>query len=274
MPPITIITPKDSFFGVGLGELWEYRELFYILVWRNIKIRYKQTVLGIGWVLFQPVVTTIIFSIFFGKIAKIPSDGIPYPLFSYLGLVFWNFFSASIVNASGSVVTMGSIIQKVYFPRLIIPISAVLTCSLDFVVSLIPVGFMLFYFQIVPNINLIYILPLCFMIVLTASSGLGLFLSALNVKYRDVGYVVPFFIQIGIFVTPVIYPLSVIYDYRKLLIMLNPLTGVIENFRSSVTNTGSINYSLLSISLAGALVLLIVGQMYFRHMEKVFADVV
>ena len=185
----TIIRPTKGVFSFDqIKELWEYRELFYIFVWKNIKVRYKQTILGIFWVLFQPLVTVTIFSIFFGKIAKIPSGDLPYPLFSYIGLIVWNFFSGSLLNASNSIVNMGGMIQKIYFPRIIIPLSAILTSAIDFVISLIPYIILMIYYHIQPSPFIIIYLPIVFLIVFLSASGLGFFAASLNVRYRDVSY--------------------------------------------------------------------------------------
>lgn len=268
-----VIKPKTGLADLALAELWNYRELFYIFAWRDIKIRYKQTLLGIIWVLFQPLVTTGIFSIFFGKIAKIPSNDLPYPLFVLTGLVIWNFFANGVSSSSQSLVSNQSILQKVYFPRLIIPISAIVTTGIDFVITLIVLLIACLFYGYFPNPLIFILFPVLLVILLLIISGLGMFTAALNVKYRDVRYVLPFFIQTGLFVTPVIYPLSIIYDYRKWLLMLNPLTGIIETFRVLVTGRGVVDYSLVLVSLFISILIFSFGLFYFRKTEYYFADV-
>lgn len=268
-----IIKPQSNFLSLDVSELWHYRELFYIFSWRDVKIRYKQTVLGIVWVLFQPLVTTGIFSIFFGKIAKIPSDGLPYPLFVLSGLVFWNFFANGLTNASQSLVNNQSILQKIYFPRVIIPISAIITAGIDFVLTLVILVFACVFYHNIPSLSAIVVFPLTILITLLTMLGLGFFTAAVNVKYRDVRFALPFFIQVGLFITPVIYPLSIIYDYRKWFLMLNPLTGVIETFRVVISGGSQFDFGLLAVSFTVALGLFIFGFLYFRKTEIYFADI-
>lgn len=237
-------------------------------------VRYKQTFLGVAWVLFQPTVTTAIFSIFFGKLAKLPSEDLPYPLFAYIGLMFWTFFSNALTLSGTSIVGMSGVIKKVYFPRIIIPLSSVLTAGVDFLVSLIPLVILLIYYRILPNSAIVIFFPIGLLVVFLASSGLGMFLAALNVRYRDVTFIIPFFIQIGIFLTPVIYPLSVIFDYRKWMLMLNPLTGVIENFRYLVSGGQKFDFNLFLISFGVSLITFAFGLFVFKKTESEFADIV
>lgn len=265
-----VIKPKGTLFN--FRELWHYRELLYVFTWRDLKVRYKQTLLGMTWVLFQPMVTTAIFSIFFGKLAKLPSDNLPYPLFVYIGLAIWTFFSNALNNASMSLISYEAMIKKVYFPRIIIPLSTILTALVDFGVTMFFLCLLIIYFGVVPNwINFIF-LPLILIILLMTTSGLSLFTSAFNVKYRDVRYILPFFIQIGLFVSPVIYPTSVLFDYRKWLLYINPLTGVIESSRSIIAGT-TINLPLLGIATIVSLLLFLIGLLYFSRTEKYFADI-
>lgn len=268
-----VIRPASSNFKIDFAELWRYRELFYIFSWRDVKVRYKQTVLGIIWVLFQPLVSTGIFSIFFGKIAKIPSNDLPYPLFVLAGLVIWNFFANGLTSSSQSLVGNQSILQKVYFPRLIIPISAIITAGIDFVITLIILLLACLFYGYYPNPLIFLLFPILLTILLLTISGLGMFLASLNVKYRDVRYALPFFIQTGLFVTPVIYPLSIIYDYRKWLLMLNPLTGIIETFRVLITGKGMVDYPLILLSLIISIIIFAFGLFYFRKTESYFADI-
>lgn len=268
-----IIRPKKP-FSLEAAEIWHYRELLYIFTWRDIKVRYKQTLLGVAWVIFQPTVTTGIFSIFFGHLAKIPTGDIPYPLFSYAGLIVWLFFSNALSSSSNSLIDNNALLKKVYFPRVLIPFSSILTASLDFFVSL-PLLFALgAYFGLFPNPWLILYFPVLFLILFLTISGLGMGLSAVNVKYRDVRYILPFFIQTALFLTPVIYPLGVIYDYRRYLLALNPLTGVIETWRSLVTGNSAIDLPLLGISFFLSIVIFILGLLYFKNTEAFFADIV
>ncbi len=268
-----IIRPNRSVGLLNLGELWRYRELFYVFSWRDIKIRYKQTLLGVLWVLFQPLATTGIFSIFFGKIAKIPSDNIPYPLFVFAGLTIWNFFSTALATSSQSLLSNEGIIKKVYFPRLIIPISAIITAGVDFAITMVVLILAVFYYGYHPNWQILFLSPILLLILLMTVVGLGLFTSSLNVKYRDVRYVIPFFIQIGLFLTPVIYPLSVIYDYRKLLLGLNPLSGVIETFRVLIIGSNKFDINLIVTSLVVSLAIFVFGLIYFNKTESYFADI-
>ncbi len=270
----TVIRPKRSPWDINLHDLWRSRELLFVFVWRDIKVRYRQTFLGIAWVLFQPVVTTAVFSIFFGKLAKIPSGDLPYPLFSFSSLILWNFFSGGLTLASNSVVLMGPVIKKIYFPRLFIPLSAVLTSVVDFFVSLIPLILMFIYYRIIPSPLLILFLPLLLFMLSLNTLGLGLFLATLNVRYRDIRFLVPFFVQIGIFVTPVIYPLSIIYDYRKWFLIANPLTGIFETFRTLVAGSNNIDFGLVLISLLITLIVFTFGLFYFSRSEDNFADYV
>ena len=267
-----IIRPEQPWWEIDSRELWSYRELFYVFVWRDIIVRYKQTVVGIAWVVFQPLVTTGIFSVFFGKIAKIPSDNLPYPLFVLIGMVIWGFFSSGVSSGSQSLITNEGILKKVYFPRLIIPLSAILTSGFDFLISLVLVLFALIFYGYFPGLSFIFWMPVFILILMLTISGLAMFTSALNVKYRDVRYVLPFFIQIGLFLSPIIYPLSVIYDYRKYFLIINPLTGVVEGVRAVISNQ-PVNLEVLFIGLSVSIVVFLFGLFYFRETERFFADI-
>lgn len=268
-----IIRPRKTFSWNDLKELWQYRELFYFFVWRDLKVRYKQTMIGALWAIFQPFITMVVFSIFFGKFIKVPSDGIPYPIFVYTGLLLWQFFSSSLTETSNSLVANKNIVTKVYFPRLILPISSVLTKFVDFsIASIILVGLMAYYHYL-PNLTGLLILPLLLLITFMAAVGLGLFLAAVNVKYRDVRYVLPFFIQLLIFVTPVIYPASITGKYSWIL-ALNPMTGVIKAARAAILGNAPINWLLLLISGVACLIMLIIGVFFFKKTERYFADIV
>ena len=270
---ITIIKPKKTFSLQDLKEIWQYKELLYFFTWRDLKVRYKQTVIGILWAIFQPFMTMVIFSIFFGKLAKMPSDGIPYPIFVYTGLLLWQFFSAALSETSNCLVSNQAIITKVYFPRLILPISAVITKLVDFAIaSVILVGLMAYY-NYLPNFSGLLIIPLLLLITFMAAVGFGLFLAAINVKYRDVRYALPFFIQMMLFVTPVIYPASIAGKYSWIL-AINPTTGVIKAARAAILGNAPINWTLLLISGAACLIMLIIGIIYFKKTERYFADIV
>lgn len=266
-----IIKPRTA-FSLDLREIWDYRELLYIFTWRDIKVRYKQTLLGLVWVLFQPVVTATIFSIFFGKLAKIPSGTLPYPLFVFVGLAIWTFFSNALSSASVSLIGYEGMIKKVYFPKILIPLSAILTALFDFLVTLVFVFIASLYFGFVPRVEAIWIFPLLTLILLFCLIGASLFTSALNVKYRDVRFALPFFIQIGLFVSPVIFPIAVIFDFRKWFLYLNPLTGIIETTRTLISGA-AVDWNLIGLSAAVSLALAIFGIYYFGKTESYFADI-
>ena len=268
------IKPIKTNVFLNLNELWRYRELFYIFAWRDIKVRYKQTILGIAWVLLQPVTSMFIFTVFFGKLAKISSDGLPYSLFVLIGLVFWGFFSNTLTHAASSLIENEGIIKKIYFPRLILPLSAITTGLVDFGVSFILLLLVAFYFGYIPSLLAIAIIPLGLIIASLGAAGLGLFLAAFNVKYRDVRYILPFFIQLLIFLTPVIYPLSIVGHLNRLLVAINPMAGVIESARKVISGSILIDYQILTISLVSSILLFIAGLYYFRSTEKFFADII
>ncbi len=267
------IQPKKIFHLSDLKELWQYRELLYFFAWRDLKVRYKQTAIGAGWAIFQPLITMIVFSIFFGGLAKMPSDNVPYPIFVYVGLLFWQFFSSALSDTSNSLISNQSIITKVYFPRLILPVSSVITKFVDFLIAAVILIGLMFYYGYTPNLLGLMILPLLLIITFMAAVGGGLFLAAINVKYRDVRYALPFFIQLLLFVTPVIYPASIAGKYSILLAM-NPMMGVIQNARAALLGTAPMNWLLLCISFFACLVLLLIGIVTFKKIERYFADIV
>lgn len=260
-------------FSLGLRELWEFRELFYFFTWRDIKIKYKQTVLGAAWAILQPLLMMVIFTLFFSRTLNIPSNNIPYPIFVFSGLLLWNVFATSLTNAGNSMVNNANIIKKIYFPRLIIPISSVLSALADFVMALVVYFALLIYYHdahLIPQ--LLLVLPLSIFITILSSFGLGSFLAAVNVKYRDFRYVIPFLIQILIFLTPIIYPVSIIkIPWVVQLLQLNPMAGAIELLRS-VINQSSIDWILTAKSLFISFLLLFTGVFYFRKTEYYFAD--
>lgn len=271
--PTLRIAPSKGWVPLKLRELWEYRELLYFLVWRDIKVRYKQTALGATWAIIQPFFTMVVFSLFFGQLAKVPSDGIPYPIFSFAALVPWAFFANGLGQSSNSLVGSGSLITKVYFPRLIIPLASVFSGIVDFLLAFVVLMAMMFYYGIMPTLNVVY-LPLFLLLALVTSLGVGLWLSALNVEYRDVRYVVPFITQFWLFVTPIAYPSSLLPQPWRTIYGLNPMVGVVEGFRWALLRTNTAPGPLIAVSSAAAVLILVTGAFYFRRMEKTFADIV
>jgi len=270
---VTVIRPRKTFSLKDIKELWQYRELLYFFSWRDLKVRYKQTFIGVTWAIFQPFITMIVFSIFFGGLAKMPSDGVPYPIFVYVGLLFWQFFSTALSETSNSLVSNQSIITKVYFPRLILPVSGVITKFVDFLIATVILVGLMFYYGYMPHISGLIIIPLLLLITFMASIGLGLFLASINVKYRDVRYALPFFIQIMLFLTPVIYPASIAGKYSYLL-AINPMMGVIQSARAAILGTAPLNWLLINMSLWGTLALFIFGIYVFKKTERYFADII
>lgn len=267
------IEPSSGWVSLKLKELLEYRELLYFLTWRDIKVRYKQTVIGAAWAIIQPFFTMVVFSLFFGKLAKMPSDGIPYPIFSYAALVPWMFFANGLSQSSNSLVGGANLITKVYFPRLVMPISGVVSGAVDFVLAfVILIGMMLFY-GIMPTLNVFY-LPFLLLLAFITALGVGLWLSALNVQYRDVRYVVPFLTQFWLFATPIAYPSSLLSEPWRTIYGLNPMVGVVEGFRWALLRTNTAPGPIIIVSTLAALAILVSGAYYFRRMEKTFADVV
>lgn len=266
------IKPEKK-ISFGLVELWQYRELFYFFTWRDIKVKYKQTVLGFAWAVLQPLLMMFVFSYFFGKTLKVPSDNIPYPIFVFSGLLLWNIFAAGLSNAGNSMVSNANIIKKIYFPRLIIPLSSILVALFDFLMALIIYAGILFYYRFTFDITkfLIYF-PLSLLITLISTFGAGSLLAALNVKYRDVRYVIPFMVQALLFITPVIYPVSILNNaLAKFIMSLNPMTGAISLFRSAITNQPP-DWNIITTGICSAFILLITGIFYFRKTEAYFAD--
>ncbi len=272
--PALRIAPSKGWVPLKLKDLWEYRELLYFLIWRDIKVRYKQTALGATWAIIQPFFTMVVFSIFFGHLAKVPSDGIPYPLFSFAALVPWTFFANGLSQSSNSLVGSGTLITKVYFPRLIIPLASVFSGIVDFVLAfLVLLGMMVYYGLFPTTINVVW-LPLFLLLALTTSLGVGLWLSALNVEYRDVRYIVPFITQFWMLATPIGYPSSLLQQPWRTLYGLNPMVGVAEGFRWALLGTNTAPGPIVAVSSAAAVLILVTGAFYFRRMEKTFADLV
>jgi len=271
--PILRIEPSRGWVSLKLGELWEYRELLYFLTWRDIKVRYKQTVLGAAWAIIQPFFTMVVFSLFFGKLAKVPSDGIPYPIFAYAALVPWNFFAQGLTQSSDSLVGSANLIKKVYFPRLAIPISTVISGSVDFILAFTVLLGMIVYYGMSPSAKVLW-LPLLLLLAVTTSLGVGLWLSALNVQFRDVKYTVPFLTQFWMFATPIAYPSSLLHEPWRTVYGLNPMVGVVEGFRWALLGTKTAPGPMILVSALAAVMILVGGAFYFRRMEKTFADVV
>jgi len=260
--------------SLNLKELWNYRELLLFLTWRDINVRYKQTVIGATWAIIQPFMTMVVFTLFFGGLAAIPSDGLPYPVFSYAALVPWTFFANGLTLSANSLVGSSNLIKKIYFPRLIIPIATVFSGVVDFALAFGVLIILMLVYGIVPTINIIF-LPAFLLLAFITSLGVGLWLSAMNVQFRDVRYVVPFLTQFWLFITPIAYPSSLIEsDVLRALYALNPMTGVVEGFRWALLGTDTAPGPTILISTLVAVVLFISGLFYFRRMEKSFADVV
>ncbi|MHB1225821.1 MAG: ABC transporter permease [Gemmatimonadaceae bacterium] len=270
---LTVITPARGWASLGLGELWEYRELVYFLTWRDVKVRYKQTVLGASWAIIQPLFTMIVFSLFFGRLAAMPSDGLPYPLFSFAALVPWTFFSNGLTQSANSVVVSQNLVMKIYFPRLAIPLATVLASLVDFVLAFVVLLGMLVYYDISLTARVLWIVPLLGLAMITAL-GVGLWLAALNVQYRDVRYAVPFLTQIWLFATPIAYPSSLLDEPWRTLYGVNPMVGVVEGFRWALLDAATRPGGMILVSTTVALLVLLTGLLYFRRTERTFADVV
>lgn len=271
--PVLRLEPSRGWVPLKLRDLWEYRELVYFLTWRDIKVRYKQTALGALWALIQPFFTMLVFSIFFGRLANVPSDGLPYPIFAYAGLLPWNFFAYGLSQSSDSLVGSANLIRKVYFPRLAIPISAVLSGFVDFAISFCMFIGLASFYHVKPNAHILW-LPLFLLLALVTALGVGLWLSALNVQFRDVKYTIPFLTQFWMFATPIAYPSSLLRAPWRTIYGLNPMVGVVEGFRWALLGSATGPGPIIAVSALAAVTLLVGGAFYFRRMEKTFADVV
>jgi len=270
---VKIIRKRHGLIGVDFNELWRYRELFWFLALRDILVRYKQTVIGIVWSILQPLFTMVVFSLIFGRLAKLPSDGVPYPILTFAGLLPWQFFARAMSSSSHSIVGSAGIISKVYFPRLIIPTSAVISGSIEFCISFVILVAMMLWYKILPTMN-IFCLPLFCFLAFAAALSVGLWLSALNVEFRDVFYVIPFLVQAGQYISPVAYSSSIIPEKWRLVYSLNPMVGVIDGFRWSLLGTTTPNWTGIMISALSIFVIFAGGLLYFRKMERTFADVI
>ena len=271
--PVVLIRPSKGWVSLKLRELWEYRELLYFLTWRDIKVRYKQTVIGAAWAIIQPFFTMVVFSIFFGRLAKIPSDGIPYPLFAYCALLPWQLFVHSLTESSSSLVSNQGLLTKVYFPRLVIPIAPVLAGLVDFGIAFFILIGMMIYYHVIPTMAVLTI-PFFLILAILTALGLGLWLSALNVQYRDVRYAIPFLTQFWLFLTPIAYPSSLVPEPWRIIYGMNPMAGVVEGFRWALLGSALAPGSLVLVSALVVVALLIGGLYYFRRTEKYFADLV
>jgi lipopolysaccharide transport system permease protein len=267
------IQPSKSWVPLNIRDLWEYRELLFYLVWRDVKVRYKQTVLGVAWAILQPFFTMVVFSVFFGRLAKMPSDDVPYPLFAFCALVPWMFFANGLAQSSNSVVESANLIKKVYFPRLAIPIASVLSGLVDLILAFIVLLGMMWFYGLTPTANIAF-LPLLAILALVTALAVGLWISALNVKYRDFRYMVTFLVQIWLFGTPIAYSSSLLDEPWRTIYGLNPMAGVVEGFRWALLGTKTAPGPMIGVSTVAALSLLLAGAFYFRRMEKTFADVV
>lgn len=270
--PTTIIRPPRGVGALRLAELREYRELLYFLVWRDLKVRYKQTVIGVAWVILQPLAMMVVFTLFFGTLAKMPSEGIPYPLFAYAGLLPWQLFSRSMSESANSLVADQRLITRVYFPRLMVPLATILAALVDFGVASILLVMLMAFYGVAPTAAVVW-LPLFVVLMLATAIGVGLWLSALNLEFRDVRYTLPFLSQFWLFLTPVVYPSSLVPPQWQLVYGMNPLVGVVEGFRWALFGTGSGPSPMLAVSIAVALGLCVSGLVFFQSRERIFADV-
>jgi len=269
----TIVQPRKAFWDLELKDLWEYRELLYFLVWRDVKVRYKQTALGVAWAILQPLLATLVFSIFFGRLARMPSDGVPYPVFAYVALVPWQYFANALTESSNSLVASQNLIKKVYFPRLVIPMGSVIAGLVDFCFAFIVLIGMMFYYGITPSAS-IFLFPVFLLLAVSTALAVGLWLSALNVQFRDVRYTIPFLTQFWMFATPVVYPSSLVPAKWRAWYGLNPMAGVIDGFRYALLGRAAKPGPMIWVSAGAVAVLLLGGLLYFRKMESTFADVV
>lgn len=270
--PTVVVQPRQGLFQLELRDIWRYRELLFFLVWRDVKVRYKQTVLGATWVALQPLAMMAIFTIVFRRFASVPSDGFPYPIFAFVALIPWMYFSQVITLSGPSLVSNGSLITKVYFPRLIVPLATTITPLIDLVVGFTLLGGMMIWFGVAPNAGVL-LLPLFLLLAMATALAVSLVLTALNVRYRDVGYTIPFIVQLWLYATPVAYPVSVVPEHWRPLYSLNPMVGVIEGFRWALLGHEGPDVSAMLVSAAAVSVLLVAALVYFKQMERTFADV-
>jgi lipopolysaccharide transport system permease protein len=272
-PPLVVIEPPTGWQSLGLRELWAYRELLYFLTWRDIKVRYKQTALGASWAIIQPLSTMLVFSLFFGRLAKVPSEGVPYPLFSFAALVPWTFFANGLTQSANSVVASQNLVTKIYFPRIAIPIATVLSGAVDLALAFVILLGMMLYYGVSLTPRALWTIPFAGLAFVT-SLGVGLWLAALNVQYRDVRYTVPFLVQLWLFATPIAYSSTLLSEPWRTVYGLNPMVGVVEGFRWALLGTHTAPGAMIVVSTVAALLVTLGGALYFRRMEQTFADVV
>jgi lipopolysaccharide transport system permease protein len=271
--PTIIIEPAPRWPGINFGELYANRELLLFLVWRDIKVQYAQTALGAAWAVLQPLLTMLIFTVIFGRLAKIPSDGVPYSVFTLAALIPWMYFSNAFSAASSSLVTSANLITKVYFPRLIIPLVSVLSGLVNFAVSCVVLALMMAWYHVSPSLLALPMIPVLILLTILTATGVGCWLAAIYIQYRDVRHIVPFIVQIWMYVSPVVYPLSLVPERYRTLYALNPMAGIIQSFRSVLLRTGSVPWDALLVSTIVALLLFVSGSLYYRRTEHLFADV-
>jgi lipopolysaccharide transport system permease protein len=271
--PSIVIEPRRGLLNIDVGTLWQYRELLYFLIWRDVKVRYKQTIIGMAWVVLQPVLTMIVFTLVFGRFAKIPSDGMPYPVFIFAALLPWNLFASSLGRGGDSVVQHANLISKVYFPRLVLPIAGVISPMIDFCVAFVVLIAMMAGYGIAPGAGVLA-LPLFVLLAMLTALAVSLWTSALNVRYRDVGHAIPFLIQLWMFASPVAYPVSIVPERWRLLYSLNPMAGVIEGFRWALLGKENFDAQVAAVSACAVVMLLVPAAIYFRKTERTFADVI
>ena len=271
--PEMVIEPAARWPRVDLRELWTYRQLLFFLVWRDLKVRYAQTVLGIGWAVLQPLLSMLVFTVIFGRFAKVPSDGIPYAVFSLAAVVPWTYFSTAFSTSSNSLVTSANLISKVYFPRLVVPIAPVLAAIVDLLIGFVVLAALMMVYHVAPSPAAIFMVPLLVLLMAITATGVGCWLSALNIQYRDVKHLVPFLSQIWMYASPIVYPVSLVPARRRPFYALNPMVGIVEGFRSVLLQSGPIPWRLLGISAATGTLLLVGGALYFRRTERLFADI-
>ncbi|MEW6028223.1 MAG: ABC transporter permease [Chloroflexota bacterium] len=273
-PPTIYIKPSTGLAALNLRDLWTYRELVFFMIWRELKVRYKQTLLGAAWAIIQPVMTMVVFNFLFGKVAKVPTDGIPYPIFAYSALLPWGLFTTALNQASRSLTSNHNMISKVYFPRLVLPISSVLAGLVDFAISFVILIGLMIYYKITPTWTALWALPFFLLLAILTALGVALWLSAINVKYRDVNYALPFLTQFWMFITPVAYSAKIISDQWQIVYSLNPMAGVVNGFRWALLGSGSGPNAALWVSVAISMLVLVGGLFYFRNMERTFADTI
>ncbi len=270
---IIFIKPTKGWGSLNLRELWLYRELIYFLTWRDLKVRYKQTVLGAGWAILQPVLSMIVFSIFFGSLLNVPSEGVPYPIFSYAALLPWGVFAKALNDTGRSLVSNRAMLTKIYFPRMVIPLASVFSSLADFLIAFIVMLGLMLYYRIAPTSN-IWTLPLFLLLAVITALGVGLWLSAMNVLYRDIGYMIPYITQLWFYLTPIVYSSSEVPEEWRFFYALNPMVGVVEGFRWALLGTADAPDPMIAVSATISVVIFISGMFYFRRMERTFADMV